>query len=73
MASQVDHVSLEVLWAYRAEGIDLPPQQLAHICRCDDCAALLGLCQIAKTIQQARRFNEERREERSRYIYPTKE
>ena len=73
MSSQGDHVSLEVLWAYRAEGIDLPLQQLAHIYRCDECVAMLGLCQIAKTIKQARRFNEERREQRLRYIYPTKD
>jgi hypothetical protein len=62
MPTQTDHVSLEILWEYHLEKIALAFEQITHLCTCDDCLATLGLCQIAKTLKQAERMNQERLE-----------
>src|SRR5262245_48595942 len=39
------HVSLEVLWRFRAEYIPLSDEELNHVGMCRDCVADLVLCQ----------------------------
>jgi hypothetical protein len=50
------HISLEDLWKYRSEMVLLSPDQLHHLYICNDCLALLGVCQISKTLDEAERL-----------------
>ena len=58
MPSEKDdgHIGIEALWKYRAEKIALSPEQLHHLYVCDDCLALLGICQISTNIDEAERL-----------------
>jgi len=57
-----DHIPLEILWQYRVQNVPLPSDEIKHPFRCDDCLALLGLCDMAKTLKHAERLNRERLE-----------
>jgi hypothetical protein len=57
-----EHVSLECLWEYHRDALALSLDQFTHICACDDCLAMLGVCEMSKTMKQAARLNEERLE-----------
>src|SRR5579862_5129629 len=50
-----DHVSLDALWAYRFTKTPLATDDLEHICKCEDCLNLLGVCQISKSLQEVER------------------
>jgi hypothetical protein len=47
---------LETLWKYRAENIPLSQDELDHVCGCEECLQLFGICELSKTIEEARRF-----------------
>jgi hypothetical protein len=47
-----DHVPLAALWNYRSEQGQLSAEEMSHLCTCDQCMSLLGLCQISATMKQ---------------------
>jgi hypothetical protein len=67
MADQREHFSLEELWAecHAAKRRRLNADDVAHIIGCNECLAMLGLCEIAKNLKQAQRMYAERLEQRS--------
>jgi hypothetical protein len=52
------HISLETLWKYRTENIPLSQDELDHVCGCDECLQLFGICEVSNTIEQARRLQQ---------------
>src|SRR5262245_18531053 len=46
------HIPLSLLWEYGNELRSLSSEQILHICQCDDCLSVLGLCRSLKTITQ---------------------
>jgi len=62
---KTDHIPLEVLWEHHVQHVKLTLDELTHLCTCDNCLALLGICQMAKTLKQAEMFNQERFKRRS--------
>jgi hypothetical protein len=64
MPPKTDHIPLEVLWEHHVQNVKLALDEFKHICTCDECLALLGICQMAKTLKQAEKFNQERLERR---------
>jgi hypothetical protein len=49
------HIPLSWLWEYGKELRSLSSEQILHICLCDDCLSVLGLCRSLKTITQVER------------------
>jgi hypothetical protein len=49
-----DHVTLTAIWAYHADKIALTAEKKNHLYQCNECLALLGLCQVSDTIQEVR-------------------
>jgi len=47
-----EHIPLSLLWEYGKELRSLSSEQILHICLCDDCLSVLGLCRSLKTITQ---------------------
>src|SRR5262249_39731095 len=50
-----EHIPLSLLWEYGSELRSLSSEQILHICLCDDCLSVLGLCRSSKTIAQVER------------------
>ena len=47
------HIALDAMWNYRAKHAPLDADQLSHLYGCDDCLALLGVCQISNSMAEA--------------------
>jgi hypothetical protein len=50
-----EHIPLLLLWEYGNELRSLGSEEILHICLCDDCLSVLGLCRSLKTINQVER------------------
>jgi hypothetical protein len=50
--SKQDHITVLTLWNYRIGMHNFSAEEMLHIASCDDCLALLGLCQISKSIRE---------------------
>jgi len=50
-----EHIPLSLLWEYGKELRSLSSEQILHICRCDNCLSVLGLCCYLKTLPQVER------------------
>jgi hypothetical protein len=61
MSSKEDdfHFSLETLWKHWAENIPLSQDERDHVCGCEACLQLLGICGFCNTLEQARRLQQE--------------
>jgi len=58
--SKYNHIPLEILWEYRVQNVPKPSDEVQHLLVCDDCLAMLGLCDTARTLKHAERLNCER-------------
>jgi hypothetical protein len=50
------HVSLKALWEYRSNSAPLSSDELQHLYACNDCLALLGVCQLSNSIDEVERL-----------------
>src|SRR5215468_7951271 len=50
------HIALEALWRYCADGTMLSKDQLSHLYECIDCLNLLDVCQISKSVDEAKKL-----------------
>jgi hypothetical protein len=50
-----EHISLPVLWEYGNEQRSLSSEEILHICLCDACLSVLGLCRSMPTISEVER------------------
>ena len=48
-ASRQPHIPLSVLWNYQHSDVDLDPDQLTHLSKCEDCTAVLALCRVQRS------------------------
>ena len=55
MADEIEHLPLVSLWSYRAEQKPFSPEELDHLINCEECTALLGLCQTCTKLEQVER------------------
>jgi hypothetical protein len=51
----MQHLALSVLWAFRSRKGPLSTDAYTHLAACDDCMALLGICQSSKSLEEAQR------------------
>jgi len=58
---QEEHIPLALLWESRMQQRSMTPPEILHILKCDECLSLLGLCQIAKSVQQVEQLRDESR------------
>lgn len=50
------HITLDTLWKYRADSRPLGADQFSHLYGCNDCLALLSVCQMSNTIAEAEKL-----------------
>jgi len=58
--SNQPHFELAELWEYRSEQRPLSDAVLKHLFECNDCLALLGMCQCSKSIKEVEKKLKER-------------
>jgi hypothetical protein len=58
MCKSEAHVSIEALWKYRADNIPSSRDEDNHLYVCNECLAILGMCQLSQTIEEVERLKQ---------------
>src|SRR5262245_39557774 len=53
---QEEHLSLTILWEYNKDRRVLTSVQWFHLTNCDYCVAIIGLCEMSKSLPHLRRL-----------------
>jgi hypothetical protein len=52
---QPEHVSVAALWKHRAQELELSPDEMDHVLKCEYCMSVLGVCHMCRTITEVER------------------
>jgi hypothetical protein len=55
------HLSLQKLWNHAHDLTGLPPEQLQHLGRCEDCVGILWLCRSGRSFADVARIMKRQR------------
>jgi hypothetical protein len=59
MPIPANHISLVAMWGYRAGKVQFSNDDLQHLCLCNECLSLLGICQLSKSVEEVERRQKE--------------